>query len=79
MSDLSPEQLERGLQRLNDTLSTWGPVCAALVDADRALREARFILLGGGGTWLERQTQAVRVLERGIERTQRELIEDGGW
>ena len=71
----SSEQDERALRRVLDAIETWGPVCAAVNEADMAMREARFILLGGPGSVHERLEQAARVLEAGIAKT-REYVEE---
>lgn len=73
---ISPEQVERGLRRLESTLDVWGPVCVALSESEKAMREARFILLGGPGALLTRAEQAVAVLEAGIAEVHR-VIADG--
>ena len=59
-----------------DTIDTWGAVLVALRRSEMAMREARFIILGGGGSLLERSEQAVKVLEQGIEEAQRPARED---
>ena len=76
MSDLSPEQMERGLRRVLDAIDTWGPVCQAVSEADMAMREARFILLGGGASYHQRCKQAAAVLDAGIAKTRECLEED---
>ena len=68
MTDAS---FERGCEKLLDDLRTWGPILAALEEAERHLREARFLLLGGGTT-----PQIAAVLEDGV--TQIRKVMDSG-
>lgn len=72
----SEQDTQRGIDRLLNALDTWGPVMAALVESERSMREARFILLGGHGALLERADQAVAVLEAGIAQAQEVSKED---
>lgn len=61
---------ERGLDRLNQTLATWGPVMAALVDARKAMVATTDHLFH------DRRFAAIATLSRAIDDIDELLLED---